>query len=173
MVPAEPAPDFATSSAVAALELLAAPAPARVVAADLVALVRHSLLGDHRASAGVERTRGHADPVAAEHRAGGCSPAGRGYRLGPRERLVLVGEPAPVEGLGGLGLLERVYLLDLDLGVEERANDLLADLRVQLFEHPVPLGRVLDERVLLGHRAQVHALAQVVHVLQVLAPARV
>ena len=35
------------------------------------------------------------------------------------------------------------------------------------------LGGVLDERILLGHRAQVHALAQVVHVLEVLAPADV
>ena len=37
----------------------------------------------------------------------------------------------------------------------------------------VALGPVLDERVLLGHRAQVDALPQVVHVLEVLAPAGV
>src|SRR5262245_16521203 len=35
------------------------------------------------------------------------------------------------------------------------------------------LGAVLDERVLLRHRAQMHALAEVVHVLEVLAPADV
>ena len=37
----------------------------------------------------------------------------------------------------------------------------------------MPLGAVLDERVLLGHRAQVDAVAQVLHRLEVLAPADV
>ena len=37
----------------------------------------------------------------------------------------------------------------------------------------VALAAVLDERILLGHRPEVHALAEVVHRLEVLAPARV
>ena len=49
-----------------------------------------------------------------------------------------VREPAAVERLRGLGLLQLVGLLDLDLGVEERPHDLLADLGVQLLEHPCP-----------------------------------
>ena len=40
----------------------------------------------------------------------------------------------------------------------------------ELLEHHVPLVAVLDERVLLRHRAQVDTLAQVVHLLEVLAP---
>ena len=57
--------------------------------------------------------------------------------------------------------------------MEEQVHDLLVDEVAELLEHRVPLLAVLDERVLLGHRAQVHALAQVVHVLEVLAPAGV
>ena len=52
-------------------------------------------------------------------------------------------------------------------------SDLLVDRAVELQEHDVALVAVLDERVLLGHAAQVDALAQVVHVLEVLAPADV
>ena len=57
--------------------------------------------------------------------------------------------------------------------MEERADDLLADLQRELLEHPVALTAVLDERVLLRERAQVHALAEVIHVLEMLTPARV
>ena len=64
-------------------------------------------------------------------------------------------------------------VLGRELGVEEREDDLLADRAAELLEHLVPFLRVLDERILLGHGPQVHALAQVVHVLEVLAPARV
>ena len=60
-----------------------------------------------------------------------------------------------------------------ELRVEQQVHDLLADRVPELLEHRVALGAVLDERVLLRHRAQVDALAQVVHVLEVLAPARV
>ena len=56
--------------------------------------------------------------------------------------------------------------------VEER-DDLLADHAVQLLEHEVTFVAVLDERVLLGHAAQVDPLAHVVHALEVLAPAGV
>ena len=57
--------------------------------------------------------------------------------------------------------------------MEEVQHDLAADRRAELGEHALALARVLDERILLRHRAQVHALAQVVHVLEVLAPADV
>ena len=43
----------------------------------------------------------------------------------------------------------------------------------ELLEHHVPLAAVLDERVLLRHRPKVDALAEVVHRLEMLAPARV
>src|SRR5207248_2167202 len=48
---------IALLSAVAALELLAAAAPARVVAADLVALADHPLLRRHSPAPGFERAR--------------------------------------------------------------------------------------------------------------------
>ena len=86
---------------------------------------------------------------------------------------MLVREP---RGFGGLRLLQPLQLvrvLRLELCVEEVPDDLFADRRVQLLEHDVALGGVLDKRVLLGHRPQVDALAQVVHVLEVLAPAGV
>src|SRR5436190_11166904 len=70
-------------------------------------------------------------------------------------------------------MLQLLRVLRLDLRVEEVADDLLADRGAQLLEHDVPLARVLDERVLLGHGPQVHALAEVVHVVEVLAPAGV
>ena len=66
-----------------------------------------------------------------------------------------------------LGLLRR------ELGVEEVEHDLAADDAPELGEHPLALGRVLDERILLRHLAQVDALAQHLHVLEVLAPAHV
>ncbi len=64
-------------------------------------------------------------------------------------------------------------ILDLHRDVEEREDDLLTDRLGELLEEDVALAAVLDERVLLGERAQVDALAQVVHRLQVLAPALV
>src|SRR5437870_3237822 len=156
-------------SAVALFELLARAAPARVVPADLVALSDRPgrRRRRDRAAAGEEAARGHRGTVAA--------PVGnrrRADRLRACDLVVLVREP---RGLGRLGLLQALQLvgvLRLELRVEEMADDLLADRHVQLLEHQVALGGVLDERVLLGHRPQVHALAQVVHALQVLAPAR-
>ena len=81
---------------------------------------------------------------------------------------MLVLETAVARGSG----LER-RLLDRDGDVEEREHDLLADRVAELLEENVPLAAVLDERVLLRERAQVDALAQVVHRLEVLAPALV
>ena len=63
--------------------------------------------------------------------------------------------------------------LDVDLRVEEREDDLLADRPAEVFEHDVPLGAILDERILLGHRAQVDTVAQVVHGVEVSSPAGV
>ena len=57
--------------------------------------------------------------------------------------------------------------------MEQREDDLLADRLAELLEHDVPLAAVLDERVLLRECAQVDALAEVVHRLEVLTPALV
>src|SRR4051794_17843108 len=155
--------------AVAALELLAAAAPAGVVAADLVAVRGHALRRRDRAAACAERAgrdRAAATAVAAE-RPGRCD------RVRAGERVMLIGDIGAVESLRRLRLLELLGVADLDRGVEERHHDLLADRESELAEHRLALGRVLDERVLLRHRAQVDALAQVVHVLEVLPPAGV
>src|SRR5205085_1342991 len=94
---------LSTSSAVAALELLAAAAPARVVSADLVALADHPLLRRHSPAPGLERARrGHRVAVAAEQRA----RPGRCDRLRTGERLVLVRDRAAVDRLRGLRPLE-------------------------------------------------------------------
>src|SRR5580765_7049298 len=130
-----------SSGTVAALVLLAASAPTRVVAADLVAVARHPLLRHDRAAASIERPGGYARAVA-EHQA--ACRAGRRHCLGAGKRLVLVGET--VAGLCRLRPLEGVGVLDLDLRVEECRDDLGADLAVQLLEHAVAFGGVLDER---------------------------
>src|SRR5436190_20338844 len=159
-------PDFPLSP-VTLLVLLAAPTPAGIVAADLVALGDGAGRGRDRAATGEEGSRGRRRTVAVAVAGGGAD------RLGAGQRLVLVGEPASVEGLRLLGLLELGGVLRLELRVEEMQHDLLTDRTAHLAEHRLALARVLDERVLLGHGAQVHALAQVVHVLEVLAPAGV
>ena len=64
-------------------------------------------------------------------------------------------------------------LLDLHRDVEEAEDDLLPNRPAELLEEDVPLAPVLDERVLLRECAQVDSLAQIVHRLQVLAPALV
>src|SRR5512133_405153 len=70
-------------SAVAALELLAAAAPARVVAAEiLLALARHALLGHHGAAACVERAGRHRGAVAAEREARATTRRGDRLRAG-------------------------------------------------------------------------------------------
>ena len=63
--------------------------------------------------------------------------------------------------------------LHLDRDVEEREDDLLPNRLPELLEEGVPLAAILDERVLLRERAEMNALAEVVHRLQVLAPALV
>ena len=81
--------------------------------------------------------------------------------------------PPPFPAAGGGNAATLVTGHGLDLRVEEQRDHLGADRAVQLQEHLVPLVAVLDERVLLRHAAQVDALAHVVHVLEVLAPALV
>ena len=49
----------------------------------------------------------------------------------------------------------------------------MLDQEAHLVEHQLALGAVLDQRILLGVAAQPDALAHVVHVVEVLAPARV
>ena len=69
----------------------------------------------------------------------------------------------------GAGLL--LLGLDRHLDVEDVARELVPDVVHQLREHLEALVLVGHERVDLREPAQVDALAQVVHVVQVLAPA--
>src|SRR5918995_462700 len=160
MAAAKRLPDFRSCS-VALLELLARAAPARVVAAELLVLVLHDLLG-------VDLLCRSGDGARGRHRR--TTDSGSRDRARARCGLVLVREPIAVLLTG---LLEQLGVLRRQLRVEEGSDDLLADLKAELLEHAVPLAAVLDERVLLRERAQVNALTQVVHVLEVLAPAGV
>src|SRR5829696_4335643 len=158
MAAAQRLPDF-RSPPVTLLELLAGAAPARVVAAELLVFVLHDLLRVH----GLRRRQGacRRNRTASDRRTGDRARAGSG--------LVLVGEAAAVLLAG---LFEQLRVLRRELRVEERADDLFADLQPELLEHLVAFTAVLDERVLLRERAEVHSFAEVVHVLEVLAPPR-
>src|SRR3954452_16600373 len=155
----------------AVLELLPGAAPARLVAPELLVLVQAPGLDVHRLAhlvGGVPRRR--RDP--GRH--------GTGRRSGERARLVLraaarVAEPARGAGAGGGGplLAGSVLALDLDLDAEDVAAELLPDRVDEPGEHLEALVLVGHERILLREAAQVDALAQVVHVVQVLAPALV
>src|SRR6266508_3027127 len=157
------------SRAMTFLELLAAPAPAGIVAADLLFVGDDTLLlrGDGGRAA-AHRAGEHAAASIRGHHA--RPRAGRGDRFRSRQRLVLVGEGAAVDVLHALELLG---IGRSHLGVEEHQQDLLVDQPAELLEHHVALAPVLDERILLRERAKMDALAQVVHVLEVLAPAGV
>src|SRR5919201_2827524 len=115
------------SSAVALLELLARAAPARVVAADVL-----PLRFDDRA----RRARGRRRAAGQGHRrpAGPATPGG-GDRIRAGEGLVLVREPAAVDGGRLLRALELVGLLGRKLRVEQRQDDLLVDREAELLEH--------------------------------------
>ena len=63
--------------------------------------------------------------------------------------------------------------VNLDHELEQTGNDLFLHLVHHLVEHLMPLGAVLDDRVLLGEATQMDAVAQVVHVVEMLAPAGV
>ena len=63
-------------------------------------------------------------------------------------------------------------LLD-DLDVHHVAHEVLGDALHHRPEHLVALALPLGQRVLLAHRPEVDALLEVVHLLEVLAPALV
>src|SRR3954451_14987538 len=154
--------------AVAALELLPGAAPAGVVAAELLVLVDHALLDDRRrlelllgrrvgprGAAGGAR-RGHREVVRPAHaaRVGHVAARGGGPPGGARRDRAVA-----------------VLALHLDLDVEDHAREVRPDGVHQVLEQRVGLVLVRDKRVDLGKAAQVDALAQVVHVVEVLAPA--
>src|SRR6188472_4626370 len=155
--PETPKTPAAQLRAVAALVLLAGAAPARVVAPDVAVLVDDRLRRPHGGRLRRRRER--------RREATACG----GDRVRALQLLVLVGERLR----RGDGLELLLSLLALHLDVEQRQRNLLADHATELLEHHVPFAAVLDERILLRHRAQVDALAQVVHGLEVLPPARV
>src|SRR5215216_976564 len=153
------------------LELLARPAPAGVIAAELLLVRDGALARCDRGGARAYDSCGRAGSPHSVTRSGGLNGVGAG------ERLVLVRESAvpaaarPTPWAGGL--LQVGGSLRLHFDVEEIADDLFADDLPKLFEHRVALGPIFDERVLLGHGAQVDAVAQVIHRVQVLAPANI
>ena len=59
---------------------------------------------------------------------------------------------------------------DLDVDVEQITHDLLGEPFAHGVEHLGTLTLVFDERVTLGHRPQADALAEVVHLVQMLTP---
>src|SRR4051794_26690243 len=147
------------------LVLLAGPAPARVVAADLLVLVHPALFDDRQRLLLVALGLGIADARGrrGSERAGGARATG-------------VLDLARAAGAGCGVVLRRavaVGALDLHLDVEDHAREVRPDGVHQVAEQLERLVLVGDERVDLGEPAQVDALAQVVHVVQVLAPALV
>src|SRR5919199_3897072 len=154
------------------LEFLARAAPAGVVAPDLVVLPGAPRLDLHRL---------HDVLVAVRRRLRDLAWDRAGRRRGERARLRLTAPAArvlEVARTARAALLRRVGgipvgALDLDLDVEDVARELLPDRLDQGREHLEALVLVGDERVLLGEAAEVDALAEVVHVVEVLAPALV
>ncbi len=66
-----------------------------------------------------------------------------------------------------------IRTINFDHELEESSDDLLLHLHHHLAKHRVSLGAVLHDRILLGETAQVNAVAQIVHVVEVLAPTRI
>src|SRR5215218_4888418 len=160
----------------ALLVLLARAARAWVVAADAVLVGDDARLDDRRLDL-VEGGRGRI--LGAGQGAAGCR--GLGGR-GQRARLPVRGAARVVEparraavrsGAPGLAARGAVLALDLDVDDEDVTAELLPDRVHQGAEHLVALVLVGDEGIDLREPAQVDALAQVVHVVQVLAPALV
>src|SRR3954447_6727656 len=149
---------------VALLELLARPAPARVVAVDLLDGGHAALLDDGRglvvdvAARLARRGIGVGAGLRGAHaaRVGDAARA----RLRPRRRVLLLGGRA-------------VLALDLHLDVEDHAREVRPDRVHEVGEQRERLVLVGDDRLDLGEPAQVDALAQVVHVVEVLAPAAI
>src|SRR4051794_2495138 len=155
---------------VALLVLLARAAPARVVAPDRLVLVDATLLH------GLDRLLLVDLGVAL-----GRDAAGRGgrQRTGLRGADTAgVGDPAARRARAGGRALGQVVVtaavavrgVDLDLDVEDHPREVRPDGVHQVGEEVEGLVLVGDERVDLGEPAEVDALAQVVHVVQVLAP---
>src|SRR5215211_1855270 len=165
----------------ALLVLLAGPAPAGIVAADLLLLVEHALLDLDRLVDLLDGVRrGALDALG--HAARGRRRQRAGLSLAAPAALVAVAagraaRPAadrpPAAGLRSGGLAAAVLALDLDLDVEDEAGELLPDRVDQAPEHLEAVVLVGDDRLDLREPAQMDALAQVVHVVQVLAPALV
>ena len=131
---------------VALLELLARPAPARVVAAELLVLVDAALLhrrGRTGSSLAARRRRRSAGPRT-------CRPSTRARR-GALTACCCCGDP--------------VLALDLDLDVVDHPREVRPDGVHQVLEERERLVLVGDDRLDLGEPAQVDALAQVVHVV--------
>src|SRR4051794_4587646 len=149
----------------ALLELLAGAAPAWVVAADLLLLGYAPCLDVSRLQElALLAVRGLAQ------RRARCR-GGQRARLNAATAELEVAIPAALLRREGLSGAARV--LDLHLDVEDEARELLPDRLDQGGEHVEALVLVGDEWILLGEAAQVDALAQVVHVVEVLAPALV
>src|SRR4051794_28620653 len=159
---------------VALLVLLTRAARAWVVAAHPLLVAQ--AYGLHRRGQVGRRLRrvlgrlGHAGRHSVARCGGDRVAAGRGVAAGVVEAAGgrRVRAPAPV----GPGLL-AVLTVHLDLDVEDVARELVPDVGHQGREHVKALVLVGHEGVDLGESAQVDALAQVVHVVQVLAPALV
>ena len=100
----------------------------------------------------------------------GAAPAGPTAPAGvPRARRGEAGlSPGHRTGVGGL-FGDRV-LLDFHLKVEQGPGRLFLDAVHHGVEHVETLALVFHQRVALRHGAQADALAQVVHLVQVLAP---
>src|SRR5918999_5486387 len=140
------------SGPVALLELLAGSAPARVVAPELLVLADAALL-DHR--------RRLVRLLA-------------GLSVGARlvvQRAARVLERGRAAALLLRHALVAVLALDLDLDVVDHAREVGPDGVHQVLEERERLVLVGDDRLDLREPAQVDALAQIVHVVQVLAPA--
>src|SRR3954452_17254391 len=151
--------------AVALLELLARAAPARVVAAELGVLVDPALLHDRHVVRLVGLDAIALAPVGARlvlERAAGVL-----QRAEARRRLLGRGRPAL------RGRLVAVGRLDLDLDVVDHPGEVRPDGVHEVREEGERLVLVGHERLDLGEPAEVDALAQVVHVVEVLAPALV
>src|SRR6476661_2346561 len=151
----------------ALLELLAGAAPAWVIAANLLFLRDAARLDVD----GLQELALLAVGSLAERDARGSRR--EGARLRARAAELEVARPASTRARRERLRRAAVGALDLDLDVEDEARELLPDRLDQGGEHVEALVLVGDERVLLGEAAEVDALAQVVHVVEVLAPALV
>src|SRR4051794_275630 len=163
----------AVSGAVAALVLLTAPAPARAVAAHLMLVVEHALLDDRHRLVFLAVLR------EAFGRSGARRGRGGRHRARPGGAAARVGDPARAGGAarGGKGrdgfAGHAVLPFDVDLDVEDHPGVVRPHAVHEVSEQREGLVLVGHERVDLGEAAQVDALAQIVHVEQVLLPALV